>query len=235
MFDLLNRGNLPKAVEDEFQHLIATIRGVFLREHNEDGTHFIQPSGFDFVPIGSMVQWPTNTPPTGWVLCQGQPLSRVDYAALFNVIGTTYGNGDGATTFNVPDLRGRFPLGKAAAGTGSSLAGTGGALDHTHAGGAISGSTSSDGAHTHTAPAHTHTFTTGGPSALMNFLDGEQFTVQPPQDDHTHSGTTDSGGGGATSSDGAHTHAAGTLAMAATGASNPPYVVLNYIILTGRA
>ncbi len=51
------------------------------------------------------------SPHTDWLLCQGQALSRTDYSALFAVIGTTYGVGDGSTTFNIPDLRGAAPGG----------------------------------------------------------------------------------------------------------------------------
>jgi microcystin-dependent protein len=50
--------------------------------------------------------------PTGYLACDGSAVSRVDYAALFAAIGTTWGAGDGSTTFNVPDFRGRFPLGE---------------------------------------------------------------------------------------------------------------------------
>lgn len=53
-----------------------------------------------------------SSAPTGWLLCYGQAISRTTYAALFAVIGTTYGTGDGSTTFNVPDLRGRVVAGK---------------------------------------------------------------------------------------------------------------------------
>jgi len=60
------------------------------------------------------VVWPYagTTAPTGWLLCAGQAVSRTTFAPLFAVIGTTYGAGDGTTTFNVPDLRGRVPAGK---------------------------------------------------------------------------------------------------------------------------
>ena len=61
-----------------------------------------------YCPPGSMMWWPRSTPPTGWVVRHGQALSRTTYSALFNVIGTTYGAGNGSTTFNVPDDRGRF-------------------------------------------------------------------------------------------------------------------------------
>jgi len=59
-------------------------------------------------PPGALTAWPTETPPTGWLECDGSAISRTTYAGLFAVIGVIYGNGDGSTTFNVPDLRGRF-------------------------------------------------------------------------------------------------------------------------------
>ena len=60
------------------------------------------------VPVGTVEAYMGTTAPSGWMLCQGAALSRTTYAALFAVIGTSSGNGDGSTTFNVPDLRGRF-------------------------------------------------------------------------------------------------------------------------------
>jgi microcystin-dependent protein len=60
---------------------------------------------------GSIMEWPTATAPANWALCQGQTLSRTGFASLYAVIGTTYGVGDGSTTFNVPDFRGRAPVG----------------------------------------------------------------------------------------------------------------------------
>ena len=57
------------------------------------------------------------TTPEGWLLCDGSAVSRTDYANLFSVIGTTYGDGDGSTTFNVPDLVDKFVEGSATAGT----------------------------------------------------------------------------------------------------------------------
>jgi microcystin-dependent protein len=62
-------------------------------------------------PVGEIKIWPTATAPSKFLLCAGQAISRTGYSALFAVIGTTFGAGDGTTTFNVPDLRGRFPLG----------------------------------------------------------------------------------------------------------------------------
>jgi microcystin-dependent protein len=63
------------------------------------------------VPTGAVFAWIALVAPTGWLLCDGTAVSRTTYADLFALTGTTYGAGDGATTFNVPDLRARFPLG----------------------------------------------------------------------------------------------------------------------------
>jgi microcystin-dependent protein len=61
-------------------------------------------------PTGALTAFAGSDAPTGWLLCYGQALSRATYAALFAVIGTTYGSGNGSTTFNIPDLRGRVPV-----------------------------------------------------------------------------------------------------------------------------
>lgn len=63
-------------------------------------------------PVGMIIDYAGTTAPNGWLLCHGQAVSRATYAALFAVLGTTYGAGDGSTTFNVPDLRGRVIAGK---------------------------------------------------------------------------------------------------------------------------
>jgi microcystin-dependent protein len=64
------------------------------------------------VPSGVIFPYAGSAAPTGYLLCYGQAVSRSTYAALFAAIGTSYGVGDGTTTFNVPDLRGRVPAGK---------------------------------------------------------------------------------------------------------------------------
>lgn len=63
------------------------------------------------MPIGAIIDFPGATPPSGWLLCYGQAVSRATYATLFGIIGTTFGAGDGSTTFNLPDLRGRVVAG----------------------------------------------------------------------------------------------------------------------------
>ena len=63
------------------------------------------------VPVGVVSAFAGVNAPAGWLMCAGQAVSRTDYAALFNALSTTYGSGDGSTTFNLPDLRGRVPAG----------------------------------------------------------------------------------------------------------------------------
>jgi microcystin-dependent protein len=84
------------------------------------------------VPVGALLPYGGSSAPSNWLICDGSAVSRVTNATLFSVIGTAYGMGDGSTTFNLPDLRQRFPLGLASSGTGSSLGATGGTIDHTH-------------------------------------------------------------------------------------------------------
>lgn len=62
----------------------------------------------DPVPIGAIFSFPLETPPTGYLVCDGSAVSRTTYANLFALLGTTYGAGDGSTTFNLPDYRGKF-------------------------------------------------------------------------------------------------------------------------------
>lgn len=81
-------------------------------------------SGSGGVPTGTVSMFAGTTAPTGYLLCQGQAVSRTTYSALFSVIGTAYGTGDGSTTFNLPNLQGRFALGK---NSSHALASTGGA------------------------------------------------------------------------------------------------------------
>ena len=60
------------------------------------------------MPTGMIFPWPGDTPPEGSIVADGRELSRTTYAGLFSIYGTKYGTGDGSTTFNVPDLDGRF-------------------------------------------------------------------------------------------------------------------------------
>ena len=69
------------------------------------------------VPAGTMQMFAGNTIPAGWLLCDGSAVSRTDYAKLFSAIGTTWGAGDGSTTFNLPNSIGRFAEGAATSGS----------------------------------------------------------------------------------------------------------------------
>jgi microcystin-dependent protein len=96
-------------------------------------------------PTGVVLPFAGPTAPTGWLLCFGQAVSRTTYADLFAALGTAHGTGDGSTTFNLPDLRGRVAGGKdnmggsaasrlttAGAGVdGATLGAAGGAQTHT--------------------------------------------------------------------------------------------------------
>jgi microcystin-dependent protein len=76
-----------------------------------NGTTWTSASPVDPVPSGAVMHFARNTAPTGWLKANGAAVSRSTYASLFSAIGTTFGSGDGSTTFNVPDLRGEFTRG----------------------------------------------------------------------------------------------------------------------------
>lgn len=63
-------------------------------------------------PVGEITLWGTSTAPTGWLIADGSTVSRSTYSALFAVLGTTYGVGDGSTTFGIPNLKGKVPVGR---------------------------------------------------------------------------------------------------------------------------
>ena len=77
------------------------------------------------LPCGAIIPWAGSVAPANYLLCDGSAVSRTTYASLFGLVGTTYGAGDGSTTFNVPDLRGRIPVGKNGGSFGT-LGSTGG-------------------------------------------------------------------------------------------------------------
>lgn len=86
----------------------------------------------DTLPVGAIMPFGSDTIPENWLLCNGQAVSRTDYQQLFNTIGTTFGQGDGFTTFNLPDLKGKVVIGKDGEDTDFNLIGkTGGEKEHT--------------------------------------------------------------------------------------------------------
>lgn len=82
-------------------------------------------------PVGSMYDWPAATAPDGWLLCQGQEVSRTTYTDLFTLIGITFGAGNGSTTFNLPDTRGRVAVGVSSDTEFNALGKTFGTKTHT--------------------------------------------------------------------------------------------------------
>jgi microcystin-dependent protein len=84
-------------------------------------------------PAGTMTIWGGDTAPTNWLLCDDAAISRTTYASLFSVIGTKYGAGDGSTTFNLPNLKGKVPTGLDTTQTEfNTLGKTGGTKVHSH-------------------------------------------------------------------------------------------------------
>ena len=146
-----------------------------------NSTPLLVPSGstsITTVPSGMISQYAGSSAPSGWLMADGSAISRTTYVDLFNVIGTTYGTGNGSTTFNLPDLEGRVPVGKASTGTFDDLNDKGGAETHTLTIAEM--------------PAHTHnvTLVTGGGSGPDNpkHEDDSTQTTDP---------TSSTGGGGA--------------------------------------
>jgi microcystin-dependent protein len=136
------------------------------------GTYFEVIIAEAVSPIGTIVSYAFSTAPTGWLLCDGQPVSRSTYANLHTLMandGYPYGNGDGVNTFNVPDLRRRT-----AVGTGSS--------DTLGASDAVSYS-SRTLTHTHSVPAHYHGMGTG---ANLNITSSGSGTTGNDSPDHSH-------------------------------------------------
>ena len=173
------------------------------------------------VPVGSMQAFAGSSAPTGWLLCNGTTASRTTYSNLYSVIGTTYGVGDGSTTFGLPDMRGRVPMG---AGTGNQLnasgsgAITGGTGMTARTAGAFGGEethllTSAEmPSHTHTQNAHSHLLYSGpaGGSHAYISQNGNNGALYGPTESVTATNQNTGGGG---------RHAV-----------VPPFVVLNYII-----
>lgn len=111
---------------------------------------------------GEVKLWSSTTTPSNWLVCDGTAVNRTTYSALFAIIGTTYGVGNGSTTFNLPDLRSRVPVGYNSSETEFNTMGkTGGAKTHTL--------TSSEmPSHTHIQNSHTHGSGVGGSQIMLD-------------------------------------------------------------------
>jgi microcystin-dependent protein len=177
----------------------------------------INVTGGGIAPTGSLTMWAgaVASPPTGWLACNGANVSRTTYSALFAVIGTSFGVGDNSTTFGLPNLLNRFPVG---AGDTYALAATGGSAN------AIVVS------HTHTAtvtdPGHSHVLNNAGiyNTGVDNILDVGSGTADPRDGNIFNAATT-------TVSTGI-TVGISTEGSSGTNANLPPYIAVGYIIKT---
>lgn len=97
------------AIQEE---IAAVIIGAGISLSKPDNTQLLAAIRALGAPVAAVQPYAGSSAPTGWLLCAGQAVNRTTYAALFAVIGTTYGAGDGSTTFGLPDLRGRTVAGK---------------------------------------------------------------------------------------------------------------------------
>lgn len=201
---------------------------------------------FNYVPTGTLNMWPLASAPAGFLKCDGSAISRTTYSALYAVIGTTFGVGDGSTTFNLPNYTDRMPIG---AGNLYAIAATGGSKDatlvsHNH-GGATGGQSAS---HYHYLDTYTQGQTadhvhgpyggfqaivgaTGGPpgGGYANLGgDGNNMpSTGPTSNDHAHHIQSNTNNA---SND--HTHSISTDGSSATNANLPPYLGINFIIKT---
>lgn len=109
------------------------------------------------IPTATIVPWTDSSVPSGFLECNGTAVSRTTYSALFAIVGTTYGAGDGSTTFNLPDLQDNVPVGKS---NNKALASTGGANTVTSTGN-VAGSTANATLSTAQLASHSHSFNVG--------------------------------------------------------------------------
>jgi microcystin-dependent protein len=114
-------------------------------------------TGIEGIPTGTITPWSQATPPTGFLECNGAAVSRSTQAALFAIIGTTYGAGDGSTTFNLPDLTDKVAVHKS---NNKNFASTGGANTVTPTGN-VAGSTANATLSTAQLASHSHTLVVG--------------------------------------------------------------------------
>jgi microcystin-dependent protein len=153
---------------------------------------------------GSIQMWPTASAPTGYLLCDGTAVSRTTYATLFALFGTTFGTGDGSTTFNLPNYTNRMPYGTTIGTTGGSADAV--LITHTHAA-------------TVTDPGHHHL------GSVYNYYNGSTGGGGYVSGINQSTATTDSTTGISVAN-------ANAGSSSGTNANLPPYLGINFIIKT---
>ena len=167
--------------------------------------------GDSLLPAGIILAWPSSTIPTNWLECNGQAVSRVTYSDLFAIIGVTYGSGNGTTTFNLPDLRGKVVVGHDASQTEfSELNQTGGSKFHTHTEGDLRAAI----------------------GASANDANSLSYQASPvsPRGPGTSAGYTIYGNGSWSGDSKYYNHYTNVYGTTETASSLPPYRVEKYII-----
>lgn len=178
--------------------------------------------GLQGVNTGIIVPWSNASVPSGFLECNGAAVSRTTYSALFAVVSTTYGAGDGSTTFNVPDLTDRVAIGKSPT---YALASTGGA-NAVAAAGNIAGSVDATALTAPVLAAHSHpSGSVPNSGGSMNTSNPEQSTVGSA--DAMGSVSLNTAGG-----DGTHTHPLAANFVGGSDSVLQPYLTVMYIIKT---
>ena len=175
-------------------------------------------TGIEGIPTATIVPWSTASVPTGFLECNGAAVSRSTYSALFTIIGTTYGAGDGSSTFNVPDLQDKVTIGKS---NNKALASTGGANTvAVTASGNVAGSTANATLSTPQLAPHSHPGGGNAANAHENFNFGGANRFFSP----SSTGGAGSGGG--------HSHNMSANFSGDATSVLQPYLTLIYIIKT---
>ena len=173
--------------------------------------------------VGKIDMYAGASAPAGWLICNGQAVSRTKYSRLFDVIGTAYGAGDGSTTFNLPNLQGRVPIGVSSS---HALASTGGAETHTL-------TTAQIPAHTHGSKSLTGTINlrygsvTGGAGGIIG------STETTWSGSHAIVSTTTQSNPKYNHIDITATHEHTSVGSGSAHNNMQPYLTINYIIYVG--
>jgi len=174
-------------------------------------------TGIEGIPTATIVPWSSASVPSGFLECNGANVSRTTYADLFAIVGTTYGSGDGSSTFGLPDLQDNVAMGKSPT---KALASTGGANTVTSTGN-VGGSTANATLSTPQLASHSH-----GGGAGFTPRRNEVHPTFPNINNATPSNTGNTGSGGG------HSHNMSANFSGDATSVLQPYLTIIYIIKT---